>query len=77
MNFNISLPGLEEFIITKSFEGDELYQLHMELKENLTPAQSVTLSQIEYMIIECKKFNTFRLSVEIRLYFIESDVILV
>ena len=32
MNFNISLPGLEEFIITKSFEGDELYQLHMELE---------------------------------------------
>ncbi|TFB14590.1 transposase, partial [Filobacillus milosensis] len=32
MNFNISLPGLEEFIITKTVEADGLYQLHMELE---------------------------------------------
>lgn len=77
MNFNISLPGLEEFIITKSFEGDELYQLHMELERkphSCPECHTITDRVHDYRV---QKFNTFRLSVEIRLYFIESDVILV
>lgn len=32
MYSNISIPGLEEFIITKSFEGEGFYQLHVELE---------------------------------------------
>ncbi|SER96669.1 zinc-finger of transposase IS204/IS1001/IS1096/IS1165, partial [Gracilibacillus ureilyticus] len=32
MNSNISLPGLEGVIVTKSFEQDGNYQLHVELE---------------------------------------------
>ncbi|WP_344318305.1 transposase family protein, partial [Streptomyces javensis] len=31
MYSNISIPGLEEFIITKSLEVEGFYQLHVEL----------------------------------------------
>ncbi|SET96702.1 hypothetical protein SAMN05421676_112100 [Salinibacillus kushneri] len=36
-----SLPGLEEFIMTKAFEKDGYYQLHVEL-EQYTSLMSVT-----------------------------------
>ena len=33
MNFNMSLPGLEAFIITHSTMKDGAFQLHMELEK--------------------------------------------
>ena len=35
MNINISLPGLEEFIIKNSFENEGIFQLHLELEKKL------------------------------------------
>ncbi|WP_018933694.1 hypothetical protein [Gracilibacillus lacisalsi] len=44
MNSNISLPGLEGVMVTKSFEKDGYYQLHVELER--VPHHSPSCSQV-------------------------------
>ncbi|WP_343844103.1 ISL3 family transposase, partial [Salinibacillus aidingensis] len=62
LNSNISLPGLEGFIITKSFEKDGYYQLHVELERvpHLCPScKEVTDRVHDYRIQKIKHNQIF------------------
>ena len=72
MNFNITLPGFEEFIITNTVEEMDSINSMWSWSEHPTSVHLVVNALIVFMIIEHRKSNTTKYLVEELLYFIEN-----